>query len=240
MPDYTKGMIYMLEPSIDYDEGDIYYGSTTQPLYKRFFEHKKSFRYNRKYKSKMIFEKYGVENVKIILIKNYSCLNKQELEAEEAKYIRENKCVNACIPGRSYTEWRETNKERLQEKNKIYNENNKEKIKKDKKLYYEMKKDRFKEKSKIYRELNQEKIKELNKEWCEENKEELKEKKKEYYETNKVFINIKAKQYREKNREILNEKNKIKIKCECGCEVVKSYFKIHQTSKKHIDLMKSI
>ena len=40
MPDYTKGMIYMLEPSIDYDEGDIYYGSTTQPLYKRFFEHK--------------------------------------------------------------------------------------------------------------------------------------------------------------------------------------------------------
>ena len=99
MPDYTKGMIYMLEPTIDYDEGDIYYGSTTQPLYKRFFEHKKSFRYNRKYKSKMIFEKYGVENVKIILIKNYSCLNKQELEAEEAKYIRENKLCK-CLYSR--------------------------------------------------------------------------------------------------------------------------------------------
>jgi len=41
MPDYTKGMIYMLEPSIDYDEGDIYYGSTTQPLYKRFLNIKK-------------------------------------------------------------------------------------------------------------------------------------------------------------------------------------------------------
>jgi hypothetical protein len=43
--------------------------------------------------------------------------------------------------------------------------------------------------------------------------------KKEYYETNK-------------------EKNK--IECECGCEVVKRYFKIHQTSKKHIKLMKCI
>jgi hypothetical protein len=34
--------------------------------------------------------------------------------------------------------------------------------------------------------------------------------------------------------------NKEKMKCECGCEVTKSNLKQHQTSKKHIDLMKCI
>ena len=33
---------------------------------------------------------------------------------------------------------------------------------------------------------------------------------------------------------------KEKVKCECGCEVIKSNLKIHQTSKKHIKLMKCI
>ena len=37
MPDYKNAVMHMLEPSIDYDDGDIYYGSTTQTLYKRFF-----------------------------------------------------------------------------------------------------------------------------------------------------------------------------------------------------------
>ena len=29
MPEYSKGMIYMLEPTIEQNKGDIYYGSTT-------------------------------------------------------------------------------------------------------------------------------------------------------------------------------------------------------------------
>ena len=141
MPDYKNAVIYMLEPSIEYDDGDIYYGSTTQPLYKRFFEHKKSFRYNRKYKSKILFEKYGIENVKIVLIKYFSCENKQELEAEEAKYIRENKCVNLCIPGQSKKEYCKANPDKI--KAKYYN--NKESIK---------------EKARLYRKENKEKINE--------------------------------------------------------------------------------
>ena len=237
MPDYKKAVIYMLEPSIQYDEGDIYYGSTTQPLYKRFFEHKSYFRCDKPGKSKILFEKYGIENVKIILIKYFSCENKQELEAEEAKHIRENKCVNAYIPGRSNKEWRETNKEILKEKNKIYNENNKEKIKEDKKIYYGKNKEKFNETSKKYRECNKETLKELNKKWREENKEHYTQKCKDYRDKNRDLRNIKAKEYRERNRVTINKKNKIKIKCECGCEVVKTYLKIHQKSKKHTDLI---
>jgi redox-regulated HSP33 family molecular chaperone len=48
-------------------------------------------------------------------------------------------------------------------------------------------------------------------------KEKLQEYKKEYYETNKITI---------------LEKNKIKIKCECGCEFVKKRFKTASKQQK--------
>jgi ribosomal 30S subunit maturation factor RimM len=82
--------------------------------------------------------------------------------------------------------------------------------------YYKDNKGKIQERMKEYQETNKEKLKEYNKEYNEKHKEKLKVYIKGYYETNK-------------------EKNK--IKCECGCEVVKSYFKMHQTSKKHISLI---
>ena len=196
MPDYKKAVIYMLEPSIKYDEGDIYYGSTTQPLCKRFYTHKLT---SNDCKSKLLFEKYGSENVKIIFIKCFPCENKQELDAEEAKYIRESKCVNHYIPGRSRKEYVEANKEQIKEYFDIYYKTNKKKIQ---------------EYKKEYRVDNKEKLIEKGKEYRENNKEKIRERKKEYYEQTK-------------------EKMKEKIKCECGCDVIKNYLKLHQTSKKH-------
>ena len=81
------------------------------------FQHKHIFHHNKPGKSKSIFKKCGIENIKIILIKYFPCENKQELGAEEAKYIRENKCVNANIPGRSRKERLKENKETIKEKN---------------------------------------------------------------------------------------------------------------------------
>ena len=137
MPDYSKGMIYMLESTIDYEEGDIYYGSTTQPLHKRLFQHKQVFNNDKPGKSKILFEKYGIENVKVILIENYPCNIKKELEAKEATYIRNNKCVKRVIPDRSKNEYmngyRETNRDTIHEKMKEYNEHNKETIREYKK-----------------------------------------------------------------------------------------------------------
>ena len=94
-----------------------------------------------------------------------------------------------------------------------YYEDNREKIQE----YYDANKEKIQERMKEYQETNKEKIKDKKKEYQETNKEKLKEYKKEYYETNKE-----------------------KMKCECGCEVTKSNLKQHQTSKKHIDLMKCI
>jgi hypothetical protein len=61
-----------------------------------------------------------------------------------------------------------------------------------------------------------------------------------YYEINKEKLNEQKKKYREANKEKIKEKKREKIMCECGCEVLKQNIKQHQTSKKHINIMKCI
>ena len=119
---FKKGKIYMLEPSCEYEEGDIYYGSTTQPLNKRYHQHKSQYFQGSKTKTKstLLFEKYGIENIKIQLIKEIIFKTKEELNKEEGDYIRNNKCINKQIAGRTKQEWVETNKEKISKQQKEY------------------------------------------------------------------------------------------------------------------------
>jgi len=55
---------------------------------------------------------------------------------------------------------------------------------------------------------------------------------KDYRDKNRDLKNIKAKEYRETKGVIINEKSKIKIKCECGCEVVTPLLKKEKIIKK--------
>ena len=86
--------------------------------------------------------------------------------------------------------------------------------------------------------------KDYHKEYRETNKEYIKEQKneynKEYRDNNKERINQENKEYYEKNKTKILKNMKELVNCECGCEVTKSNLKRHQTSKKHIDLMKCI
>jgi hypothetical protein len=89
--------------------------------------------------------------------------------------------------------------------------------------------------------------KEYTKEYNETNKPKLQQQMKEYYETNKPKIQEQKKEYRENNKPKIQERNKEyyeanneKVKCECGCEIVKSKLKRHQATKKHLDKMKNI
>ena len=79
--------------------------------------------------SKLLFG-YGIPE--IILIKDYPCNSRKELEIEEGKYHRGNECINKNVAGRTKQEYREDNKEKKKiyyEKNKdIINEQKKEKI----------------------------------------------------------------------------------------------------------------
>jgi hypothetical protein len=137
MPDYSKGVIYMIEPTVEYEEGDVYYGSTTQPLYKRFHTHKTVRNQTQKNtSSKHLFQKYG-NNIKIVLVKAFPCNSIQELCAEEGKYIRENKCVNKYIAGRSQAEYIQEHKEERNAYSKAYHQEHKEEIKKRTTAYYQ-------------------------------------------------------------------------------------------------------
>ena len=94
--DYKNSKIFILEPKTQHPEEDIFYSSTTQPIFKRLSQFKKdNLKKNTSYK--WLFDKYGIDNIKIVLIKSFSCNNKEELEAEEAKYIRENNCIIKMI-----------------------------------------------------------------------------------------------------------------------------------------------
>jgi len=136
MPDYQKAKIYKLwSPQATEDE--IYIGSTCDELYKRKNRHKKKANDCR---SKILFEKY--DDVRIELIEYYSCNNKAELLKKEGEYIRNNKCLNRNVAGRTHKEYYQDNKERIQK----YAENNKEKITEYQKEYYHNNKEQYNEK----------------------------------------------------------------------------------------------
>ena len=113
MPDYQKAKIYKLW-SPQGTEDEIYFGSTTDELYKRKSSHKSK----KNCKSKILFEKY--DDVRIEIIEEYPCNNKEELLKKEGEYIRNNKCLNRIIPDRTKKEcdkeYREKNKEQIKEK----------------------------------------------------------------------------------------------------------------------------
>ena len=132
MPNYQNGKIYKLwSPEGD----DIYIGATTQKLYARFYEHKTK----NNCSSRLLFQKYN--DVRIELIENFSCDNKEQLTKREGEYKRNTNCINKNVAGitnKEYCkEWYENNKDKIKEYRKEYRkeyyENNKEKIKE----YYE-------------------------------------------------------------------------------------------------------
>jgi hypothetical protein len=167
MIDYKNGKIYKLWSPQGTDE-EVYYGSTCNDLRFRKYEHKNK----KKCSSKILFEKY--DDVRIELIEYYPCNNKEELFKKEGEYIRENKCLNRCIAGRTRKEWREDNKEKLTEQRKEYRENNKEKIAEYNANY-----------NREYIKKNKEKRAENKKEWNENNKEKIAKYNREYNLKNK-------------------------------------------------------
>jgi len=123
MPDYSKSKIYKL---VCDDPELIYYGSTLQPLYKRLNGHKRSYQSKTRDTSSETLFKIG--GVKIILVEEFSCDNKEQMFKKEREYIEGNKCVNIRIPSRTVEEWYKTNPESLKNAKAKYYNANKEKI----------------------------------------------------------------------------------------------------------------
>jgi group I intron endonuclease len=87
MPDYSKGKIYKILNTID---GEIYVGSTCQPLSKRFYEHKRDHK-REKFSRLLIYDhmlNHGEEHFYIELLENCPCHSREELRAKEGEWIR--------------------------------------------------------------------------------------------------------------------------------------------------------
>jgi len=187
MPDYKNGKIYKLW-SIEGD--DIYIGSTINALHKRLWGHRAD---NNTCSSKILFEKYN--DVKIELIEEYPCENKQQLNAREGHHMRLNKnnIINHCIAGRTIKEY-----------NKKYYIDNIDKLKEQQNQYRIDNADKVKEYHKNWNIDNVEKIKKYNKQYSIDNKEQKKKNDKQYYIDNAEKIKqLSKKQYYLKKNSLL-------------------------------------
>ena len=201
---YQKGKIYFIG---NYVDDDIYIGSTTQTLKRRFNKHKINID-NEKAKHRKLYAKMielGVECFYIEEIEKCPCNDVEELQKRERHYILERKPVlNIQIPMRTTEEWRRDSQEHLQEYERQRHINNPRK-----------------EYRKQYRENNKEKLDENSKRFREENPEYMKEYNQNYYQENKDYYKEHQQKYKEK------------ITCECGKVITRGSISRHCRTKKH-------
>lgn len=103
--------IYMIRPTICYEEGECYIGSTKYSIEKRFRQHKSSFNSGTCYSySKVLIEKYGFDCLEIVELEK--CCDNDRYERERY-WIEKIKCVNKNVAGRGHKEssenWRTKN-----------------------------------------------------------------------------------------------------------------------------------
>ena len=169
--DYSKAIIYKIQ-HLEKDEL-VYVGSTTNFI-NRKYKHKSDCKTKQIKVYEMIRENGGWDCFNMIIIKDYPCQTRSQLEQEEDRVMRElNSSLNMV---RAY---------RSAEDKKIYDSEN------SKKNYIE----KYEEK-KLYREKNKERISKNNKERYQKNKEYILKSVKEYQEKNREQINKKRRELR--------------------------------------------
>lgn len=174
---YQNSIIYKIKHNEDYEDLNIYIGSTSN-FKNRKCNHKNNCINEKKLEYnfpvyQFIRDNGGWNEWVMIAIEQYSCNNKKELETRERYHIDLLRpTLNKQIPTRTKKQYAENNKEKLAEYRKEWRENNKEKINE----WREANKEKIKEQYKQYRENNKEKRKEQYKQWYEANKEKQKEK----------------------------------------------------------------
>lgn len=140
---YQKGKIYKIVNDID---NEIYVGSTIQQLCNRMALHRKDST-SPKTENRLLYKhinKYGIEFFRIVLIEEYPCKNKQQLEAREEFWRKElHATLNmiACTMGCSKEEYMKQYNQTLRvtgkkkESDKKYREKNKDRLREMRKVY---------------------------------------------------------------------------------------------------------
>ena len=217
---FRDGKIYFIG---NYVDNDIYIGSTTQTLTKRFQNHKDCINHTEKIERKLYakMREVGKEHFYIEEIEKFPCSTTEELRKRERHYIIERQPIlNKAIPTRTKEELTQT-------------QEYKDKKKEQDRNWYLNNKAYSNQKSKEYRENNKEEIKEWKKQHYEENKEEILQKQKQYHQENKEARNAQKREHREKNKDVINAKQRAKCECECGMTYTYGNRHRHWNSKHH-------
>jgi hypothetical protein len=214
MTDYLNGIIYMIKKFDDYDNENVYIGSTND-IERRKNQHKKRCNNPNDKKYNLKVYQYIRDNGRwdefvINVIEAYPCSCKRELEKREDEIMCQmDSKLNTNRANRGQKQYRIDNREKILEYNK----------------------EQLLEQNKEYYELNKEKILEYNKEWYENNKDKVLEYHKEYYENNKDKKLEYQKEYYENYKDKIKERQKEKIKCDiCGFEINRNNLPRHKRS----------
>ena len=131
MPDYSKTVICKIQHE---DNEELVYDGSTTDFTKRKCNHKSLSKnpndnmHNFKL-YKMINDNGGWEAFKMTQIKEFSCENKRQAEAEEDRIMLELKAnMNNIRASRSHKEWLNDDKEQMLQYQREYIKKNKEKI----------------------------------------------------------------------------------------------------------------
>lgn len=110
---YSNGKIYKI---ISNETNKIYIGSTCDKLCKRMADHRTKYKHDSAVSCKEILQ---YDDARIILVENYSCKNRDELNSREEHWIQEFKhiCVNKRSAISNY-KYRQKNINYLQKYNK--------------------------------------------------------------------------------------------------------------------------
>ena len=192
MEKYNRGKVYKL---VSDKSNLVYYGSTICKLSIRLAKHRYEYKKNlsNEKSNKTAYKLLELGDAKIILVEDFPCERKEQLLSRERYYIENNDCVNKCIPITNMTakeyskKWRDTNKDKKREMDRIYKEKNKEKLKEQSKLYREKNKEKLKERDRLAYQKNKEKRRKQMKQYNEKNKDKKKLYDKERYEK-KIII----------------------------------------------------
>ena len=141
--DCPNGKIYTIK--CHSDPSLIYVGSTCITLEERLKQHKKDYKKwmqnVEKYSYITSFELLKYDDYFIELLEEYPCEKLDELRQREGEFIRELKCVNKCIHGRTKQEYLETAKQ--------YRDSHRDKMREYNAEYRKQNKDELKQKDKI-------------------------------------------------------------------------------------------
>lgn len=171
MPNYQNGKIYKIVDNTN--TYDNYYGSTTQSLRRRKNEHIYDCK-NRKTKCQS-YKIIELGNWEMILIENYACENRKQLQEREKYYITNFPCINSTIPNQTIEEYKLKNRDKIlqqhrdynakhKDKKKAYNEKTREHRQQLLQKHYQLNKDEYAKREKKWNKANPERRKQINRE----------------------------------------------------------------------------